>query len=69
MVSEMRGNEEEARSAWDSMVTTASGQERLRGMAEAMISGGPPPSGPDPELTAPLIVDTDVGGDPTTRSP
>jgi pyrimidine-specific ribonucleoside hydrolase len=63
-VGEVRDDEEEPQGTWESMIAVAAGQEQLRDMAEAMVAGGPPPSGPGPELTAPLIVDTDVGGDP-----
>jgi hypothetical protein len=31
---------------------------------QALTAGGPPPEGPSPLATAPVIVDTDLGGDP-----
>jgi pyrimidine-specific ribonucleoside hydrolase len=59
---EVRDDEEDDRAAWESMIAAASGG--FRHMADRLLDAGPPPSGPSPVLVSPLIVDTDIGGDP-----
>ena len=61
---EIRDDDEDALTTWESMVDFASRYERYHDLAAKMIAGGPPPSGRPALLDSALIIDTDVGGDP-----
>src|SRR6266545_1657747 len=49
---------------WHAMVGFGESHDEFAELGEALTAGGPPPDGPSPLATAPLIIDTDLGGDP-----
>jgi len=49
---------------WRAMVGLSESHDEFAYLDGALKSGGPPPATPSPLATAPLIIDTDLGGDP-----
>jgi len=61
---EVRDDEENPAADWKVITSFAGSDGPLGEIAEAVRAAGPPPSGPSAVLRAPLIIDTDLGGDP-----
>jgi pyrimidine-specific ribonucleoside hydrolase len=61
---EIRDDDEDLTAAWRAMLEFAESDEQFHDLAARLREGESPPSGPWPLLNTPLIVDTDVGGDP-----
>jgi pyrimidine-specific ribonucleoside hydrolase len=61
---EIRDDDEDLTGAWRAMLDFAESDEQFNDLAARLREGEPPPSGAWPLLSTPLIVDTDVGGDP-----
>lgn len=61
---EIRDDERGPVADWEAIVSSAASGGALGENAAAVRAAGPPPSGPPAELRAPLIIDTDLGGDP-----
>jgi pyrimidine-specific ribonucleoside hydrolase len=49
---------------WEAITSFAAAGGPLGDIAEEVRAAGPPPVGPPAALQAPLIIDTDIGGDP-----
>jgi len=49
---------------WRATVGLSESHDEFARLDRAVKVGGPPPSGPSPLATAPVIIDTDIGGDP-----
>ncbi|HEY0694009.1 MAG TPA: nucleoside hydrolase [Kribbella sp.] len=61
---EIEDRDEDPTAEWQSMVDFGESHEEFKEFSEALKAGGPPPSGPSELAKAPLIIDTDIGGDP-----
>lgn len=61
---EVRDDEHDPVADWKVITSFAGSGGPLGQIAEAVRAAGPPPSGPSAALRAPLIIDTDLGGDP-----
>jgi inosine-uridine nucleoside N-ribohydrolase len=56
--------EQDPTAEWQAMVDLGASHEEFRELSEALKAGGPPPSGPSELARSPLVIDTDLGGDP-----
>ncbi len=61
---EVRGDEQDPAADWEVITSFGESGGPLGQIAEAVRQAGPPPSGPSAAARAPLIIDTDLGGDP-----
>jgi inosine-uridine nucleoside N-ribohydrolase len=61
---DVRDGEQDPVAEWEAITAFAGGEGPLGQIAEEARAAGPPPAGPSARLRAPLIIDTDLGGDP-----
>ncbi len=61
---EAKDRDDDSAAEWQAMVDLGEAHDEFRELGQRLEAGGSPPSGPSVLAKAPIIIDTDIGGDP-----